>query len=109
MGMPCNKICTVGKSRRTVVVPGIRCRKEETLLLSEAAFTVSMVMSVRLSSARNRLSQETSPSHRRHLSILLSQVYQVQQEIRALSKVSPPPILSLRSLARTFVESQESH
>ena len=30
----------------------MRCRKEETLLLSEAAFTVSMVMSVRLLSGR---------------------------------------------------------
>ena len=52
VGRPCTKICTVGKSRRTVVVPGMRCRKEETLLLSEAPFTVSMVMSVRLLSGR---------------------------------------------------------
>ena len=52
VGRPCTKICTVGKSRRTVVVPGMRCRKEEILLLSEAAFTVSMVMSVRLLSGR---------------------------------------------------------
>ena len=52
VGRPCTKICTVGKSRWTVVVPGMRCRKEETLLLSEAAFTVSMVMSVRLLSGR---------------------------------------------------------
>ena len=52
VGRPCTKICTVGKSRRTVVVPGMRCRKEETLLLSEAAFTVSMVISVRLLSGR---------------------------------------------------------
>ena len=28
---PCTRICTVGKSRQTVVVPGMRCRKEETL------------------------------------------------------------------------------
>ena len=48
VGMPCTRICTVGKSKQTVVVPGMKCRKEETLLLSEAAFTVSMVMSVRL-------------------------------------------------------------
>ena len=33
-------------------MPGMRCRKEETLLLSEAAFTVSMVISVRLLSGR---------------------------------------------------------
>ena len=52
VGRPCTKICTVGKSRRTVVVPGMMCRNEETLLLSEAAFTVSMVMSVRLLSGR---------------------------------------------------------
>ena len=48
VGMPYTRICTVGKSSRTVVVPRIRCRKEETLLLSEAALTVSMVISVRL-------------------------------------------------------------
>ena len=52
VGMPCTRICTVGNSKRTVVVPGMRCRKEETLLLSEASFTVSMVMSVRLLSGR---------------------------------------------------------
>ena len=52
VGRPCTKICTVGKSRQTVVVPGIRCRKEETLLLSEAAFTVYMVISVRLLSGQ---------------------------------------------------------
>ena len=34
------------------MVPGMRCRKEETLLLSEATFTVSMVMSVMLLSGR---------------------------------------------------------
>ena len=49
---PCTKTCTVGKSKRTVVVPGMRCKKEETLLLSKAAFTVSMVISVRLLSGR---------------------------------------------------------
>ena len=52
VGRPCTKISTVGKSKRTVVVPGMRCRKEETLLLSEAAFTVSMVISVTLLSGR---------------------------------------------------------
>ena len=52
VGRPCTKICTVGKSSRTVVVLGMRCRKVETMLLSEAAFTVSMVMSVRLLSGR---------------------------------------------------------
>ena len=52
VGMPCTKICIVGKSKRTVVVPGMRCRKEETLLLSEAALTVSMVICVRLLSGR---------------------------------------------------------
>ena len=52
VGRPCTKIFTVGKSRRTVVVPGMRCRKEETLLLSEATFNVSMVISVRLLSGR---------------------------------------------------------
>ena len=35
-----------------MVVPGIRCREEEALLLSEAAFTVSTVTSVRLLSGR---------------------------------------------------------
>ena len=34
------------------MVPGMKCRKEETLLLSEAAFTVSMVISVTLLSGR---------------------------------------------------------
>ena len=52
VGRPCTKICPVGKSRRTVLVPGMRCKKEETLLLSKAALTVSMVMSVRLLSCR---------------------------------------------------------
>ena len=52
VGMPCTKICTVGKFGRLVVVLGMRCRKEETLLLSEAAFTVSMVISVSLLSGR---------------------------------------------------------
>ena len=52
VGRLCTKICMVGKSRWTVLVPGMRCRKEETLLLSEAAFTVSMVISVRLLSGR---------------------------------------------------------
>ena len=52
VGRPCTKICLVRKSKRTVVVLGMRCRKEETLLLSEAAFTLSMVISVRFLSGR---------------------------------------------------------
>ena len=55
VGRPCTKICTVGPSKRTVVVLGMRCRKEKTLLLSEAAITVSMVISVRLLSGRQTM------------------------------------------------------
>ena len=52
VGRPCTRICMVRKSKQAVVVPGMRCRKDETLLLSEAAFTVSMVIRVRLLSGR---------------------------------------------------------
>ena len=52
VGMQCTKIGRVRNFKQTVVVPGIRCRKEATLLLSEAAFTMSMVISVRLLSGR---------------------------------------------------------
>ena len=52
VGRPCTRICTVGKSTRMVVVPRMRCKKEETLLLTEAAFTISMVISVMLLSGR---------------------------------------------------------
>src|SRR5437660_8612316 len=42
--MPCTRSCAEGESSWTVVVPGIRCRNREILLLSEVAFTVSMVV-----------------------------------------------------------------
>ena len=41
--MPCTRSCAEGESSWTVVVPGIRWRNCEILLLSEVAFTVSMV------------------------------------------------------------------
>ena len=50
--MPWTKSCTVGESKRTVVVPGMRWRKEATLLLSEEARTESMVKRVRSLSER---------------------------------------------------------
>jgi hypothetical protein len=45
--MPCTRSCAVGESRWTVVVPGIRWRNWEILLLSEVAFTESMVVNMR--------------------------------------------------------------
>src|SRR5437588_10580456 len=47
VGIPCTSSCTVELSNWTVVVPEMRWRNCNTLLLSEAAFTVSMVMRVR--------------------------------------------------------------
>src|SRR5437588_2487900 len=48
VGIPCTSSCTVELSNWTVVVPEMRWRNCNTLLLSEEAFTVSMVMRVRL-------------------------------------------------------------
>ena len=45
--MPCTSSCAEGVSRWTVVVPGIRWRIWEILLLSEVARTVSMVVKSR--------------------------------------------------------------
>ena len=42
--MPCTRSCAERESSWTVVVPGIRWRNCEILLLSEVAFTVSMVV-----------------------------------------------------------------
>ena len=42
--MPCTRSCAEGESSWTLVVAGIRCRNCEILLLSEVAFTVSMVV-----------------------------------------------------------------
>src|SRR5205085_10669965 len=42
--MPCTRSCAEGESSWTVVVPGIRYRNCEILLLSEVAFTVSIVV-----------------------------------------------------------------
>ena len=42
--MPCTRSCAEGESSWAVVVQGIRCRNCEILLLSEVAFTVSMVV-----------------------------------------------------------------
>src|SRR5437588_7689974 len=42
--MPCTRSWAEGESSWTVVVPGITCRNCEILLLSEVAFTVSMVV-----------------------------------------------------------------
>ena len=42
--MPCTRSWAEGESSWTVVVPGIRWRNCEILLLSEVAFTVSMVV-----------------------------------------------------------------
>ena len=47
VGMPCTSNCAEGVSRWTVVVPGIRWRIWEILLLSEVACTVSMVVKSR--------------------------------------------------------------
>src|SRR5437588_10448935 len=46
--MPCTRSWLAGESRGTVVVPGIRWRKADTLLLSEVALTESMVVRVTL-------------------------------------------------------------
>src|SRR5437868_219853 len=46
--MPCTRSWLAGESRWTVVVPGIRWRKADTLLLSEVALTESMVVRVTL-------------------------------------------------------------
>src|SRR5437879_13918674 len=48
VGMPCTRSWVAGESRWTVVVPGIRWRKADTLLLSEVALTESMVVRVTL-------------------------------------------------------------
>ena len=45
--MPCTRSCAVGESKWTVVVPGMRWRNWEILLLSEVARTVSMVVKSR--------------------------------------------------------------
>ena len=45
--MPCTRSCAEGESSWTVVVPGMRCRNWEILLLSEVARTVSMVVKMR--------------------------------------------------------------
>ena len=42
----CTRSCAVGSSRRTEVVPGMRCKNCGTRLLREDALTVSMVMRV---------------------------------------------------------------
>src|SRR5205085_5506818 len=47
VGIPCTSNCAVGLSSWTVVVPGMRWRNCDTLLLSEDAFTVSMVIRVK--------------------------------------------------------------
>src|SRR5437588_5112046 len=47
VGIPCTSSCTVELSNWTVVVPEMRWRNCDTLLLSEEAFTASMVMRVR--------------------------------------------------------------
>ena len=44
--IPCTRSCAVGSSKRTEVVPGMRCKNCDTRLLSEDALTVSMVMRV---------------------------------------------------------------
>ena len=46
VGIPCARSCVVGSSKRTEVVPGMRCNNCDTRLLSEDALTVSMVMRV---------------------------------------------------------------
>src|SRR5712691_4560720 len=48
VGIPYTTKCEEGESRWTVVVPGIRWRNWAALVLSEVAFTESMVMSVML-------------------------------------------------------------
>src|SRR5207253_5868362 len=48
VGMPCTRSWVAGESKWTVVVPGIRWRKADTLLLSEVALTESMVVRVTL-------------------------------------------------------------
>jgi hypothetical protein len=48
VGMPCTRRCAEGVSSWTVVVPGMRWRNWAAFVLSEVAFTVSMVMSVML-------------------------------------------------------------
>ena len=45
--MPCTRSCAIGESKWTVVVPGMRWRNWEILLLSEVARTVSMVVKSR--------------------------------------------------------------
>ena len=42
--MPCTRSCAEGESSWTVVVPGIRWRNCEILMLGEVAFTVSIVV-----------------------------------------------------------------
>ena len=49
--MPCTRSCAEGECSWTVVVPGIRWRNCKILLLSEVAFTVSMVVMRRLFAA----------------------------------------------------------
>ena len=44
--IPCTRSCAVGSSKRTEVVPGMRCKNCDTWLLSEDALTVSMVIRV---------------------------------------------------------------
>ena len=46
IGIWCTRSCAVGSSRRTEVVPGMRCKNCDTQLLSEDALIVSMVMRV---------------------------------------------------------------
>src|SRR3977135_4443686 len=46
--MPCTRSCAEAESSWTVVVPGTRCKNCEILVLSEVAFTLSMVVIRRL-------------------------------------------------------------
>src|SRR5437588_7867812 len=48
VGMPWTRSWLAGESRWTVVVPGIKWRKADTLLLSEVALTESIVVRVTL-------------------------------------------------------------
>jgi len=46
VGMPCTRTCDTGVSRRTLTVPGIRCRNDPTMLGSEVALIDSIVVRV---------------------------------------------------------------
>ena len=69
------------------MVPGMRSRKEETLLLSEAAFTISMVMRVRLLSGR----QTTHWIRVAWRAVLMLSLMATVEEVRGV-----PPLLMRR-------------